>query len=157
MSPRAELFEAIGAMLERELGPQSEGKTFRTVRVGQWIPSGPPAPALTVIDAGSKDSERWPGGDGQIQTQEGGTRTLSGEIWLDLPGNWDAGYGAWQDVVEEIICMLALFRPAGLGVVTSGYTSDDPMTAVLDSGESREVWIISFDVEVSWAMSGEQE
>jgi hypothetical protein len=148
--------EALAADFRRELGVGKAGRLLRAFRLGGWMPDALSAPAATLAYAGTRrDAAQGLGENGGSAVQS----TMAASLILDLPAQWDrdgAG-GEFLSLVEDVETLLAGFaqRAAAreLGVIEARLIADEPLTAVLESGESKQVWILDLEIEYAAEMA----
>lgn len=144
---RSILLEKLAERIEAEFGPVGRyAALLRAVKAGRWNPGELSAPCATVTDDGQRLSELYRGdaaGAADLQ------RVLNVAVVLELPERWDQDGGAatWTDMIENLIGDLTKWREDGLGLIEVRYADDSPWTAVLQSGQSVQVWIVNFEVE----------
>jgi len=146
---RVQILDALTAKLRRDLGVGKSGRLLREIRRAPWQPDALAAPSITVSDAGSRRVEE---NDGENQDTIL-RKNLTAVIVLDLPAQWDrdGGADAYAGIVEDIesiVVTFAAYPPArALGVIAGRVVQDEPVQAILASGESRQIWTIDIEIE----------
>lgn len=139
-SLRVKILKATRERLNLLFGPKAERSYFREVNRGPWDPAGSSINRLTVIDDGQST---------KYATDHLRDNTLKVQLLIDLHDNWlaEGGFETWSNRVEEIIACLQNWMTPGCAIIRYDYISDDPFTAILTSGASRQIWTIDFSVQ----------
>lgn len=146
---RTQILDSLGARFRRELGVGKTGRPLRELRVGPWYPDSMPAPSLTLSDAGKRRADEFDGEDGGTLVSS----ILSAGVVLDLPANWarEGEADAWARVVEDIESLSVAWAGSaaarGMGVTAVRIQGDEPVKAILENGESRQLWTMDIEIE----------
>jgi hypothetical protein len=138
-SPRTSILEAYRARVHSKWGPGGT-RELRKVERRQWMPGGTVLPIAWIVDDGCR---RMPG-EGDFESE---TLTLNWKLVLEIGDTFDrkATTETWEEFVEGVWRDLHNYIPAGHGVLRTRYVADDPFDAVLQSGDTRVVWVIEFE------------
>lgn len=144
---RTTILQALADRINAKWGPSGTvSRTFRLVRCGRWMPAQGSNPAATVTDDGQRMAELYRGRSGGAADLQA---ILNVAVVLELPAQWDRNEGTatWTDFVQNLIGDLTCWTANELGLIECRYADDAPWQAVLQSGQTVDVWIVHFEVE----------
>jgi hypothetical protein len=124
-------------------GPTAEGGdgTLRAVYRRPWTPADKLVQAATVMD----DGQRRVVDEGD---DESDNLLLAIKIVFDLAGEWRRQNKVedMSDFVQLVIKRLSCYLPPNCGAIAMRYIDDDPVDALLGNGQTRQLWVVSFEL-----------